>query len=91
MLEIPGTEFTMKADIVLLAIGFEHVSNIDVDKEFDLKVDTDGGAKQNWAFVKGRPSIFIAGDAIMGASLVAHAINSGREAAARIDSYLKNK
>lgn len=91
MREIPGTEFTMKADIVLLAIGFEYVSNIDVSKESGLQVNTDSSVKQNWAYVKSRPSVFIAGDAIMGASLVAHAINSGRETAARIDSYLENE
>jgi NADPH-dependent glutamate synthase beta subunit-like oxidoreductase len=36
-----------------------------------------------------QPKVFAAGDAVMGASLVAHAINSGRKAAEQINRYLK--
>jgi NAD(P)H-dependent glutamate synthase small subunit len=89
--EIPGTEFGVKADIVLLAIGFLHAPPRGMASRFGLDIDEGGRAKKDDACVTGRPGVFVAGDAIMGASLVAYAIRSGREAAAQIDSYLKSQ
>jgi NAD(P)H-dependent glutamate synthase small subunit len=88
--EIPGTEFGVKADIVLLAIGFLHVPPRGMASWFGLDIDEGDRAKKDNACVTGRPGVLVAGDATMGTSLVAHAIRSGREAAAQIDSYLKN-
>jgi NAD(P)H-dependent glutamate synthase small subunit len=91
MREIPGTEFSMKADIVLLAIGFLRVPHSGVLAQFGLDIDESGCEKSDDTSVTGPPGIFTAGDAIMGASLVARAIRSGRDAAAQIYSYLKNE
>lgn len=88
--EIPGTEFSMKADLVLLAIGFHPVSQRSMISRFGLDIDESDRATKDNTCVTGTPGVFIAGDAIMGASIVARAIHSGREAAAQIDSYLKN-
>ena len=88
--ELPGTEFTLDADIVLLATGFLHVSHNGLVKEFDLKLDESGNvAVENCQ--TSEPSVFAAGDTINGASLVVRTIDSGRQAAASIDNWLKNQ
>lgn len=88
--ELPGTEFTLDADIVLLATGFLHVSHNGLVKEFDLKLDESGNvAVENYQ--TSEPSAFAAGDTVNGASLVVRAIDSGRQAAASIDNWLKSK
>jgi NADPH-dependent glutamate synthase beta subunit-like oxidoreductase len=91
MREIPGTEFSIKADIVLLAIGFQHVPHNDIVNQFGLDLDENGHDNTENMCMISRPDVFFAGDAVVGASLVARAIHSGREAAAQIDDYLKNK
>jgi len=88
--ELPGTEFTLDADIVLLATGFLHVSHNGLVKEFDLKLDQSGNvAVENCQ--TSEPSVFAAGDTINGPSLVVRAIDSGRQTAASIDNWLKSK
>jgi len=88
--ELPGTEFTLDADIVLLATGFLHVSHNGLVKEFGLKLDESGNvAVENCQ--TSEPSVFAAGDTINGASLVVQAIDSGRQAATAIDSWLKKQ
>jgi NADPH-dependent glutamate synthase beta subunit-like oxidoreductase len=91
MQEIPGTEFSVKADIVLLAIGYLHVPHSSLITQFDLNINEGSCEKKDNTCVTDRPNVFIAGNAIKGTSLVAHAIRSGREAAAQIGYYLKNK
>jgi NADPH-dependent glutamate synthase beta subunit-like oxidoreductase len=88
--ELPSTEFTLQADIVLLAMGFLHVTHNGLIKELDLKLDQTG----NVAVENGQtsqPAVFATGDTINGASLVVRAIDSGRQAAASIDNWLKNQ
>jgi len=88
--ELPGTEFTLQADIVLLATGFLHVTHNGLVKEFDLKLDESGNiAVDN--FQTSQPEVFAAGDTASGASLVVRAIDSGRQAAASINSWLKRQ
>jgi len=88
--ELSGTEFTLDADIVLLATGFLHVSHSGLVKEFDLKLNESGNvAVENCQ--TSQPSVFAAGDTINGASLVVRAIDSGRQAAASINDWLKTQ
>lgn len=89
MREIPGMEFSVKVDIVLLAMGFLHVSHDGVVDKFGLNLDEIGNLKIDDRYMTNQPGVFAAGDAVIGASLVAHAINSGRKAAEQIDCYLK--
>lgn len=91
MRKIPGSEFSIKADIVLLAIGFVHIPYNDKVNQFGLELEESSHEKTENTCVISQNDVFFAGDAVMGPSLVAHAIHSGREAAAQIDSYLKNK
>jgi NAD(P)H-dependent glutamate synthase small subunit len=85
--ELPGTEFELDADIVLLSMGFLHVEHEGLVKELGLELNQRGDvAVKN--FQTSQPWVFAAGDAINGASLVVRAIDSGRAAAAAIDRWL---
>jgi glutamate synthase (NADPH/NADH) small chain len=88
--ELPGTDFTREVDLVLLAMGFLHVTHDGLVKELGLGFDESGNlAVENYQ--TSEPSVFAAGDTINGASLVVRAVNSGREAAAAIDDWLKKQ
>lgn len=87
--ELPGTEFTLDADIVILALGFLHVSHQGLVTDLGLDLNPRGDvAVQN--FQTSQPWVFAAGDTISGASLVVRAIDSGRGAADAIDKWLKS-
>jgi len=88
MQEVPGTEFSMKVDLVLLALGFVHVEHSPLIKQFDLELDEKGNIKVN-NYQTSTPEVFAAGDATQGASLVVHAIHAGRQAAKAIDKWLQ--
>jgi len=86
--ELPGTEFTLKVDLVLLALGFVHVTHEGLIRDLGLQLDTKGNVITD-GYQSSEPWVFAAGDTISGASLVVRAINSGREAAAAIDRWLR--
>ncbi|MFZ0033429.1 MAG: glutamate synthase subunit beta [Sedimentisphaerales bacterium] len=86
--ELTGTDFTLKADIVLLALGFLHVTHNGLVKELGLKLDDSGNTAVD-NYQTSEPWVFAAGDTVNGASLVVRAINSGREAAKAIDDWLR--
>lgn len=88
--ELPGTEFTLNADLVLLAMGFVHVEQDGIVKEFGLKLEQSGNIAVE-DYQTSEPSVFAAGDSVSGASLVVRAIDSGRGAAAAVDTWLLNK
>ena len=87
--EQPGTNFTMKVDLVLLAMGFLHVAHGGVVEHLGLDLDPRGNVAVN-DYMTSQPGVFAAGDTVRGASLVVHAINSGREAAAAMDRWLRS-
>jgi glutamate synthase (NADPH/NADH) small chain len=90
MKERPGSEFTLPADLVLLAMGFLHVVQSGLVEQLGLALDARGNVEvRNW--ITSQPGVFAAGDTSRGASLVVHAINEGRQAAAAIDGWLKRK
>jgi len=88
MVEKPNSEFTMPAELVLLAMGFVHVEHgglieqlgIELDERGNIKTDQDGRTSQ--------PGLFATGDAAFGASLVVRAIASGRSVAGVINRQL---
>jgi glutamate synthase (NADPH/NADH) small chain len=86
---LPGTEFTLDVDLVLLAMGYSGPRKAGLVEQLGLAVDTRGNlAAQDYATsVSG---IFTAGDARRGQSLVVWAIAEGRQAAAAVDLYLSN-
>lgn len=86
--ELPGTEFSLKADLVLLAMGFVHVVHTGLVENLGLQLDPRGNILVN-NYQTSEPWVFAAGDAIRGASLVVNAIRSGQEAAAAMDRWLR--
>ena len=91
MVEIPGSEQTLPADLVLLAMGF--VSPVaSVLEAFGIEKDQRGNARADTGIVGGYSTnidkVFAAGDMRRGQSLVVWAIREGRQAAHAIDAYL---
>jgi glutamate synthase (NADPH/NADH) small chain len=85
---LPGSEFHVPADLVLLAMGFVHPVHEGMLTELGLKLDARGNVKVDADFMSSEPGIFAAGDMQRGQSLVVWAIADGRKAAAGIDQYL---
>jgi glutamate synthase (NADPH/NADH) small chain len=89
MQPIPGSEFELKADLVLLAMGFVHPVHEGMLKGFDVKLDQRGNVAANVNDYKTSiDKLFAAGDMRRGQSLVVWAIREGRQAARAIDEYL---
>jgi glutamate synthase (NADPH/NADH) small chain len=87
MRERPGTEFEIRAELVLIAMGFLHVVHEGLIGQLGLGVDSRGNLVVRNRMTS-ESGVFAAGDTVRGASLVVHAINEGRQAAAAIDKYL---
>jgi glutamate synthase (NADPH/NADH) small chain len=88
MKEIPGSEFELKADLVLLSLGFVHLKHQGLIEQLELELDGRGNLK-NDSYQTNLPWVFAAGDSESGASLVVKAIKSARQAAESINNYLK--
>jgi glutamate synthase (NADPH) small chain len=85
---IPGTEFTINADLVLLAMGFLGPVRNGMIEQLGVKVDQRGNVATGDNYMSSVPGVFAAGDMRRGQSLVVWAIAEGRKAAAAIDKYL---
>jgi len=86
--EVPDTEFSVDADLAVLALGFDAEVAPDIAGQLALAVADDGRVVAH-DFATSVPGVFVAGDLATGPSLVAGAIGSGRGAAAKIDQYLR--
>ncbi len=91
MQEVPGSEFVLKADLVLLAMGFTNPAGsvleafgVDTDARKNAKASTEGDR----AYYTNVPKVFAAGDVRRGQSLVVWAIREGRQAARSVDGFL---
>jgi len=87
---IPGTEFTLEADLVLLAMGFTGPVRNGMLEQFGVVLDPRGNVATDDQYATSVPGVFAAGDMRRGQSLVVWAIAEGRKAAASVDTYLKN-
>jgi len=91
MQEVAGSEQLLKADLVLLAMGFVAPVST-VLKAFGVEADNRGNAKASTEFIGGYatnvPKVFAAGDIRRGQSLVVWAIREGRQAARAVDEFL---
>jgi glutamate synthase (NADPH/NADH) small chain len=86
---IPGTEFDVKADLVLLAMGFVHPVQDGMIKSLGLELDARGNVKADTlAYQSSNPKVFACGDMRRGQSLVVWAIREGRQAAHSVDKFL---
>jgi glutamate synthase (NADPH/NADH) small chain len=84
----PGTEFTLDADLVLLAMGFLGPVRGGMIDQLGVKLDGRGNVATDDNQMTSVPGVFAAGDMRRGQSLVVWAIAEGRKAAHGIDSYL---
>jgi glutamate synthase (NADPH) small chain len=92
MKEVPGTEFTIPAELVLLAMGYVHpvheglVAGLGVEKDArgNVLATTDGKG----CYATSAPKVFAAGDMRRGQSLVVWAIREGRQCAREVDAFL---
>ncbi|RMH54636.1 MAG: glutamate synthase subunit beta [Candidatus Hydrogenedentota bacterium] len=91
MEEVPGSEFTLDADLVLLAMGFLGPETDGMLSRFGIALDNRGNVATDMHFMTNIPGIFAAGDMRRGQSLVVWAITEGRRAAAAAHRYLKTK
>jgi glutamate synthase (NADPH/NADH) small chain len=91
MVEVAGSEKILKADLVLLAMGFVNPVATVLDA-FGVDKDARGNAKATTEFTCGYatnvPKVFAAGDMRRGQSLVVWAIREGRQAARSVDEFL---
>jgi glutamate synthase (NADPH/NADH) small chain len=86
---IPGTEFEIDAELVLLAMGFVHPVHEGMIEELGLALDQRGNVKADTlAYQSSNPKVFAAGDVRRGQSLVVWAIREGRQAAHAVDKFL---
>ncbi len=88
--EVPGSDYEVKADMVIKALGFDPEDLPSHFAETALSVNRWGGVKVDYhSMMTTMEGVFAAGDIVRGASLVVWAIKEGRDAAASIDLYLK--
>ena len=85
---VPGTEFTMDADLVLLAMGFLGPVRNGMIDQLGVKLDARGNVLADENYMSSVPGVFTAGDMRRGQSLVVWAIAEGRKAARGVDQYL---
>jgi len=85
---LPGTEFTMDVDLVLLAMGFTGPVKNGMIEQLGVELDSRGNVKTGGDYLSSVPGVFAAGDMRRGQSLVVWAISEGRKAAAAVDAYL---
>jgi glutamate synthase (NADPH/NADH) small chain len=88
MREVPGTEFEMEADIVLLAMGFLGPEKDGMLGQLGVKLTQRGNVWRDENWMTAVPGVFAAGDMQRGQSLIVWAIAEGRQAAKGIDRYL---
>ncbi len=86
---LPGTEFTIEADLVLIAMGFLGPVRSGMIEQIGVELDQRGNVATDKSYMSSIPGVFAAGDMRRGQSLVVWAISEGRKAAAAVDSYLR--
>jgi glutamate synthase (NADPH/NADH) small chain len=86
--EVPGSERTIPADLVLLAMGFLGPEKKGMIEELGVALDARGNVKVDANYMSTVPGVFAAGDMSRGQSLIVWAIAEGREAARGVDKHL---
>lgn len=89
MQEVAGSEFELKTDLVLLAMGFVHPTHEGMLQELSVSLDERGNIKADtYNYRTSVDKVFAAGDMRRGQSLVVWAIREGRQTARAVDEYL---
>jgi glutamate synthase (NADPH/NADH) small chain len=87
---IPGTDFTLDSDLILIAMGFLGPVRPGMIEQLGVQLDNRGNVATDQNYMSSVPGVFAAGDMRRGQSLVVWAISEGRKAAASVDAYLKS-
>jgi glutamate synthase (NADPH/NADH) small chain len=85
---MPGSEFYLDVDLVLIAIGFSGTVRSGLLEQLPLALDARGNLQTDGTYMTSIPKVFSAGDANRGQSLVVWAIAEGRKAAHYMDRFL---
>ncbi len=85
---VPGSEFELPCELVLLAMGFLGAERQGVVTELGLELDTRGNVAADRSWATNVPGVFVCGDMTRGQSLIVWAVAEGRSAAAAVDRYL---
>ncbi len=88
MREVPGSEFELDVELVLLAMGFVHPIHEGMLQELEVELDARGNVACDDKKMTSVDGVFVAGDMTRGQSLVVWAIAEGREAARSVDLHL---
>jgi glutamate synthase (NADPH) small chain len=88
---VPGSEFAIETELVLIAAGFTGPVVPGIVEQFGAKLNKRGGLKTNKDKMTSVPGVFAAGDAVRGQSLVVWAIAEGRDVARGVDKYLTGR
>jgi glutamate synthase (NADPH/NADH) small chain len=86
---VAGTERTIPAQLVLLAMGFTGPQQPGLVEQLGVDLDARGNIARDADFMSTVPGVFVAGDAGRGQSLIVWAIAEGRAAAAGVDAWLR--
>jgi glutamate synthase (NADPH/NADH) small chain len=85
---VPGSEFVLEADLVLIAIGFSGPERTGVVEQLDLELDRRGNIRTEMTYRSSTPGVYACGDARIGQSLVVTAIAEGRKCARVVNKDL---
>lgn len=88
---VPGTDYELKADWVIPALGFEPVGCPPASEFQELKQNSWGGLVVDANQMTSLPGVFAGGDIVNGPKMILHAVRDARRAAAGIASFLKAK
>ncbi|HQX36515.1 MAG TPA: FAD-dependent oxidoreductase, partial [Microbacteriaceae bacterium] len=83
-----GTEREIPADLVLIAMGFTGPERHNLETQLGVRFTSSGLIERDDHYAATEPSVYAAGDAGRGQSLIVWAIAEGRAAAARVDAFL---
>jgi glutamate synthase (NADPH/NADH) small chain len=88
---IPGSDFSVPVDVVLVAYGFEPVPIFAPGNSDQIEVNNWGGVVVDSDQMTSVPGVFAGGDLVRGPDLVVRAVRDSRKAAAAIHKYLSSK
>lgn len=88
---VPNSEFTIKADLVLVAYGFDPVPFPRDSDLVEIALNDWGTIRVDERQMTSVPGVFAGGDVVRGASLVVHAVRDGRKAALGIHQFLRSQ
>src|SRR5204863_5560067 len=89
--DMPGSEFSLDADLVLLALGFVHPQQEGLLNDLGVSYDSRGNVATDENYQTSVSGVFAAGDMRRGQSLIVWAIAEGRSAARGVDRFLSRR